>query len=588
MYLEVFQMRLQTQMTKNGRRFTVIKTVYDTKGVEHTVTVEKLGNEHDIRAKYNCDPLVWAKEYVAKLNEEEKKTNAPVPISFSPKSLINKNQQNVYNIGYLFLQSLYYSLGLHNICKSIKTRHSFEYDLNNILSRLIYTRILSPCSKSATLNNAEKYLEQPKFDRHQIYNALDVLAEESDFIQEKLYSNSFALGKRHCGVIYYDCTNLFFDIDEQDEDGLRKYGKSKENRPLPIVELGLFIDYDGIPLAMSVHPGNTNEQVTLKPLEEKLLSEYQMSQFVVCTDAGLASKANRKFNDLGNRAYIVTQSIKKLKADLKEWALDTQGWHRAGHPSPKSIDISKVDKDKDFDTVFYKEQWIERGGLEEKIIVTFSFKYKEYQRNIRAGQVDRAIKAIDSGKAKRGTKNQNDYRRFIAKKNITADGEIAEKSALSLNTERIAEEEQYDGFYAVASNLDSDPLEIIKVNKMRWQIEECFRVVKLEFKARPIYVRLENRIKAHLLTCYIALVLYKYLDKVTEHRYSCEQLFETLKEMNMLELVGKGYVPAYKRTEITDMLHEIFSFRTDYEIIKKDNMKKILKHTKTKIQNAKF
>lgn len=588
MYMEVPNMRIRTTKTKNGRLFYVIKTYYDTNGREHSLTVEKLGNENDIRTKYNCDPDVWAKEYVAMLNAQEAKELEPVQITFSKKSLISKNHQYSFNVGYLFLQNLYYNLGLNKICKEISSRHDFEYDLNDILSKLIYGRIISPCSKTATLRFSKKLLEQPNFDGHQIYRTLDVIAEESDFIQEQLYSNSFAMGKRHCGVIYYDCTNFFFDIDEEDVDGLRKYGKSKENRPLPIVEMGLFIDSDGIPLAVCIHPGNTNEQVTLKPLEEKLLSDYHMSKFIVCTDAGLASKANRKFNNFSDRAFVVTQSIKKLKADLKAWALDTKGWKRPGSRSKKTIDISAIDKDKDFETVFYKEQWIDQGSFEEKIIVTYSAKYREYQKKIRAAQIDRALRAIESGSAKRSTKNQNDFRRFIDKKNITEDGEIAAKKVLCLDTNRIAEEERYDGFYAVVSNLDDDPCEIIKVNKMRWKIEECFSIMKSDFKARPVYVQKENRIKAHFITCFIALVIYRYLEKVTGHRYTCDQLIETLQDMNVREVMGEGYIPTYTRTEITDTLHEIFGFRTDYQIIDRSNMKKILKKTKAKTRYAKF
>ena len=581
-------MRIRTTKTKNGRLFYVIKTYYDTNGKEHSLTVEKLGNENDIRAKYNCDPDVWAKEYVAKLNAKEAEELKPIQVSFSPKSLISKNHQYSYNVGYLFLQNLYYSLGLDKICKKIAARHEFEYDLNDILAKLIYGRILSPCSKTATLRFSKKLLEQPNFDEHQIYRALDVIAEESDFIQEQVYSNSFAMGKRHCNVIYYDCTNLFFDIDEPDEDGLREFGKSKGNRSLPIVEMGLFIDSDGIPLVMCIHPGNTNEQVTLKPLEEKLLSDFHMSKFIVCTDAGLASKANRRFNDLGDRAFIVTQSIKKLKADLKEWALDTKGWRRPGSRSKQIIDISKIDKEKDYDTVFYKEQWIDQGTFEETIIVTYSLKYREYQRKVREGQIERAVRSIESGTAKRGTKNQNDYRRFIEKTSVTADGEIADKNTFCLNIELIAEEERYDGYYAVVTNLEADPTEIIKINKMRWKIEECFRIMKSDFKARPVYVKTENRIKAHFITCFLSLVIYRYLEKVTNYKYTCDQLLETLKEMNMREIMGEGYIPSYTRTEITDVLHEIFGFRTDYQIIDRGNMKKILKKSKTKIRYAKF
>lgn len=581
-------MRIRTTNTKNGRLFYVIKTYYDTHGKEHSLTVEKLGNENAIREKYNCDPDLWAKEYVAKLNAQEKIDNADVQVSFSQTSLLSKNHRYSFNIGYLFLQTLYYQLGLDKICKAITDKYSFDYDLNDILSRLIYGRILEPCSKIATYRFASKLLEQPVFSEHQIYRALDVLAKESDFIQEKLYSNSFTMGNRKNGIIYYDCTNFFFEIEEADEDGLRQYGKGKENRPLPIVEMGMFIDSDGIPLSICIHPGNTNEQVTLKPLEEKIISDYHMSKFVVCTDAGLASKANRKFNDIQNRAFIVTQSIKKLKADLKEWALSTEGWTKYGQRSKKKYSIANLNPETDYDTIFYKEQWIDQGSFEEKIIVTYSMKYCMYQRNIRNGQIERAQRLIDQGKAKVRKKRQNDFMRFIDKINTTKDGELADNETYCLNTNRIEDEEKYDGYYAVVSNLDDDPCEIIKVNKQRWKIEECFRIMKTEFKSRPVYVQKDERIKAHFITCFLALVIYRYLEKKIDYKYTCDQLLDTLQNMHMRELVGEGYLPSYTRTDITDRLHDAFGFRTDYQVVTKSNMKKILKETKKKIRHAKI
>ena len=456
------------------------------------------------------------------------------------------------------------------------------------MSRLIYGRILKPCSKSATHKFSESLLETPEFEEHQVYRALDVIAQESDFLQQELYKNSFALGKRHTGVIYYDCTNFFFEIEQPDVDGLRKYGKSKENRPLPIVEMGLFMDRDGIPLAVCIHPGNTNEQVTLNPLEQKLVSDYRMSKFVVCTDAGLASKANRKFNDIQDRAFIVTQSIKQLSTELKEWALRSSDWKMSGKNSKKTYELAEIDSPEFYDKTFYKERWVDRGSFEEKLIVTYSFKYRDYQRNIRDGQIERAQKAIDQGAAKKGKHNQNDYRRFIDTLSVTTDGEIATKETFSINAGQIEKEMQFDGFYAVCSNLDDEPEAIIAVNHRRWQIEECFRIMKSEFRARPAYVQNDPRIEAHFLTCFLALVVYRYLEKRLGNRFSCEQILETLREMKVREVAGEGYIPMYTRTELTDALHEVFGFRTDYHIITKSDMKKILKKTKSKIQDAFF
>ncbi len=580
-------MRIKTTNTKNGRLFYVIKTYYDTNRKEHSITVEKLGNEHDIRKKYNRDPDEWAKEYVAKLNREEKEMNKNIDISFSKTKLISKNYQYSFNVGYLFLQSLYYQLGLNKISREITKKHKFDFDFDSIVSRLVYGRIMNPCSKKATMSFANTLIEQPSFTEHQIYRALDVLAEESDFIQQQLYSNSFALGKRHCGVIYYDCTNFFFEIEESDESGLRQYGKSKENRPLPIVEMGMFIDSDGIPLAMCINPGNTNEQITLRPLEQKIIDDYRISKFVVCTDAGLASKANKKFNDTLDRAFVVTQPLKKLKDYLKEWALDKTGWKKYGNNSKKTYNIDNLDFEKDSDTIFYKERWADQGSFEEKLIVTYSLKYREYQRNIRNDQIERAQKSIDSGNAKRGNKNPNDYRRFIEKISVTENGEVAEKSNCCINYERIQDEEAYDGFYAVTTNIYDETENIIKVNKQRWKIEECFRIMKTEFKSRPVYVQTDEHIKAHFLTCYIALIIYRYLEKKLDNKYTCEQILKTLRNMEVREVMGEGYIPTYTRTIITDDLHEKFNFRTDFQIISKDDMKKITNISKKNLWNAK-
>lgn len=580
-------MRIRTTKTKNGRLFYVIKTYYDSKGIEHSMTVEKLGNENDIREKYHCDPDEWAKEHVKKLNEQEKKENEEITLTFSPAKRLTKNYRYEYQIGYLFLQKIYHELKLDLMCKAISKRHSFQYDLNDILSRLLYGRIIEPDSKRATCRFAETLIEQPEFQDHQVYRALSVLAEESDFIQEKVFRNSYALGKRHTGVIYYDCTNFFFEIEQSDENGLRTYGKSKENRPLPLVEMGLFIDHDGIPLAFSIHPGNTNEQVTLRPLEKKLLSDFGMSKFVVCTDAGLASMANKRFNNMQNRAYITTQSLKKLKQEYRDWALSPEGWFLSGaargRGRRKTYSLNKLDPKLDFEKTFYKECLIDRGDFEETLVVTFSLKYRQYQRNIRQGQIDRAQRAIDNGSAKRGKKNQQDFRRFIQKTSLTEDGEIAEKVQCSINEEQILKEEMYDGFYAVTHNLDDEPEAVIKVNHQRWQIEECFRIMKSEFDARPAYVSLKDHIEAHFLTCYLALVLYRYLEKKLKYQFTCSQIISTLQDMTVREVLGEGYLPNYMRTDITDALHDAFGFRTDYNIIPAKQMKKILKSSKARI-----
>ena len=426
---------------------------------------------------------------------------------------------------------------------------------------------------------ATKLIEQPKFELHQIYRALEVLAKENDFIQAELYKNSLKLSKRNDRILYYDCTNYFFEIEE--EDGFRKYGHSKENRPNPIVQMGLFLDGDGIPLAFCLAPGNTNEQTTLKPLEKKIIHDFENASFVVCTDAGLSSTANRKFNDISGRAFITTQSIKKMKDYQKEWALSDNSWHLAGDSTEYNLseilgneDLFEAFKDK----TFFKERWIKEDGIEQRFIVTFSIKYMLYHRQLRERQLQRALKMLEKP-GSLSKSRQTDPKRFIKTTAATKDGEIAEQKNYSIDEEKYFEECRYDGFYTVATNLEDDAESIVRINSRRWEIEESFRIMKSEFDARPVYLSREDRITAHFLTCFLALTIYRYLEKRTGNMFTCEEILSALKTMDFQKLNVQGYMPVYTRTDITDKLHESFGFRTDYQILTNKMMKNILKVT---------
>ena len=376
-------MRLQIVNSKNAASLYVVKSVYEN-GKRSSKVVEKLGTYAELlKTLGGEDPIIWAKKYVDNLNKKEKEEQREVLVKYSPTKLINKGEQRTFNGGYLFLQRIYHELGLHNICKKISQKYKFDFDLNSILSRLIYARVIFPSSKLATYELSKRFIEQPDFDLHQIYRALEVLAKETDYIQSSLYENSLKVSKRNTGVLYYDCTNYFFEI--QQEDGSKQYGPSKDHKPNPIVQMGLFMDGDGIPLAFSINRGNMNEQLTLKPLEKKIISDFELSKFIVCTDAGLASQENRKFNDKDGRAFITTQSIKKLKEHLKRWALAPDGWKLPG--SEKVYDISKLDevlekaapedKAKIRSKAFFKERWIKENGFEQRLIITYSIKYRD-------------------------------------------------------------------------------------------------------------------------------------------------------------------------------------------------------------------
>ena len=574
-------MRLRITKCKNTDIFYVIKTVY-VNGKQKTITVERIGNTNEVLQKSEGeDPYIWSKKYVEELNKKEQEGTREILIKKSQTKQIEKNKNNCFNCGYLFLEKTYYELGIDKICEEISDKYQFKYDLNNILSRLIYGRIIFPSSKLATNELSKKFIEQPNFELQHIYRALEVINKENDFIQSELYKNSLKISKRNTGILYYDCTNYFFEIEE--ENGLRQYGPSKEHRPNPIAQMGLFMDGDGIPLAFNINAGNTNEQITLTPLEEKIMKDFNLSKFVVCTDGGLSSNDNRKFNNKEDRAFITTQSIKKLKKHLKEWALSKDGWRLEGEN--KEYDISQIETTEEnqklyYNKIFYKKRWIKENGLEQALIVTYSIKYKNYQQKIREKQIERARKAINSQNLKLDKVNQNDYKRFIKKINITEDGEIAEKKVYTINENQIAKEEIFDGFYGVCTNLEDDVAEIIKVNQRRWEIEESFRIMKSEFKARPVYLSRDDRIQAHFMTCYISLLIHRILEKKLEEKYTSNDIIETLRNMNLYKEDSEGYIPAYTRTDLTDKLHEISGFRTDYEITTEKKMKKILKNIK--------
>ena len=575
-------MRYKTTKTKNTTQYTIIQDIYKN-GKRTTCVYENIGNYDKLKLRAgNEDPITWLNNYVKELNKKMKEDSLPIIIPKTPNKIIDKNVQVEFNVGYLFLQDLYYKLGLNDICKDISDRHQFKFDLNDILSKLIYSRILFPASKLKTMQLSKKFFEQPNFEYQHVERTLPVLCEENDFIQSQLYNNSKKYSPRNNRILYYDCTNFFFEIEC--EDDFRKYGKSKENRPNPIVQMGLFMDGDGIPLSCEITPGNTNEQVTLKPLEEKIIQDFNLAEIVVCTDAGLASIANRKFNDKNNRKFITTQSIKKLKDFLKEEVLDlTKGWHLFG--SDKTYNIEKLRTDEKLikqykDKIFYKERWIKEDGLEQRLIVTYSVKYQEYQKHIRNNQIERAKKLIEKNPKKIGKAKQNDPKRFIETINTTDSGEVASETYYSINQSVIDEEAKYDGLYAVCTNLEDDVEDIVKINHKRWEIEESFRIMKSEFNARPVFHSAEETIKAHFLICFLSLTIYRYLEKKLEEKYTVGDILDTLRDMNLKLDVSDTYSPNYIRTDLTDDLHDKFGFRTDYEAMREKNLKKICKETK--------
>lgn len=572
-------MRLKTTKSSKSTRLYALKSTYDPKtGKTSSKVAAKLGTAEEIMEREGIgydEAIEWARAEVARMTAEAKADEEAVTVRLRPSRRIGPGAGRRANVGYLFPAKVLSELGLRSVCGRVAEGAGFGFDLGEIAEHLVLGRMLEPSSKIATFRWCQRLVEPPSFSAHHVYRALSALAEASDVVQAALYRASRGLARRRAGVLYYDCTNFFFEIEAPDEGGDRQYGVSKEHRPSPIVQMGLFTDADGIPLAFRITPGNASEQTTLKPLERTVMEEFGESRFVVCTDAGISSKENRLFNTEGGRGFVTVQSIKKMRADLREWALSREGWMLPG--SDETYDLREVGEVESWDKVFYKERWVvDDDGFQQRFVATFSFKRMEYQASIREQQLERAAAKAAKGARAAERRNPNDPARFLSVEHVTPDGEVAERAVVSLDAEKAAEEARYDGFSCIATSLEDEPADIIAVNKRRWQVEECFRIMKTEFRARPVYLSRADRIRAHFLTCFVALLAYRLMDARLGHAFTCERLLSTLRGMDMLEVPGEGWMPAYARDEVTDALHDAFGFHTDYEIVTNRQMGKVL------------
>ena len=571
-------MRLKISKSKNTILFYIIKD-YTRNGKRSTKIVKRIGNLEEVKTMAGkMDYKEWLKKYVQDFNEKNG-LNEVVLIKKNTRKTITKDINNSFNVGYLFLEKIYNELKIEAICKNIQNTYQFHFDLNEILSYLIYARIIYPSSKLETFKQCQNFIKPPHFKLHDEYRALSYIAANMDYIQENLFNNSKQVINRNSRVIYYDCTNYFFEIDE--EDDIRKYGINKQHQPKPQVGMGLFMDGDGLPLSCNIYPGNMNEQKTLIPEENKIVNNFKLdnTKIILCTDAGLASDEIKKFNIEDNRGFVITQSLKKLKDCYKEQIFDPSDW-RITDDLKNIYNLETIGNDENlrekyYETLFYKIIETETKSVKQDLIVTFSFKYFDYNRGIRNNQIERAKKSIENNQVTRKGKNQNDYRRFIDTLNSTDNGEIAENTTYSINQGVIEEEEKYDGYYALTTNLIGDINEILKIVKGRWEIEESFRIMKSDFLARPVNLSREDRIKAHFMICFISLFIYRLLEKKLDYKYTTSQILNTLRNMKVLESKGDGYIPEYTRTDLTDDLHELFGFRTDYELNTYKDFKKI-------------
>lgn len=554
-----------------------------------SVIVERLGLLSEIASAHpDVDPRDWVRQRAAELTRKEKEENKTVSVKLSPARRIQPDRKRLYHAGDLFLQPYFHRLGIGEICREIGSRGKFKFNLEDILAKLVYGRILFPDSKLSTWQLAQNFIESPSFELEDVYRSLSVLSRESDFIQSQLYRNSIAAKPRDTRVIYYDCSNYYFEIESDDD--FRKYGQSKEHRPNPIVQLGLFMDADGLPLAFCVNPGNTPETQTMQPLEEKLADNFQLSDFVACTDCGLGSVDNRMYNMTEGRDYITVLSLKKMRPHIQDWAVDADAeWHTKGYDETFTLEeAAQTFGDGFSDMVFYRDRWTketfkDRDGkareLEEHLIVTYSHKYALYQRKTRAEQIARAQSKIDRGESCK-PKSPNDCRRLIRTFSATAEGVLAEKTISEINWEKVHAEERFDGFYAYGTSLDDHPLDILNANSFRGEIEALFRVTKTNLDLRPIYLSRQDRIIGHFIVCFIALLILKQLQQSLPISHSVDNLCDTLRSIKLLYHDAYGYEPAFDRTDLTDELQANVNILIDTEIIPKPAMRKIIKQLK--------
>lgn len=600
--------RLRKTTTKNINYYSIIEDYYRN-GKRTTKTILTLGNDKkvaELAKNENLDMITWLnntlKNYVDKLtisNEQEK-----VIIEKYSNKLISKNIINKYNVGYLFLKDIYYSLRIDQIVKNVTKKYKFEFNLNEVLSNLVFSRIIYPSSKLKTYELSKHFIETPKYNLENIYRGLTYLNNELDFIQKEIYNNSKSVINRNTRIMYFDCTNYYFDISEENE--FQKYGKGKDGKAKPLVGMGLFMDGNGLPIAMNIYPGNENETKHLIPLQEKIETDFDLKnkQTIICTDAAMCTDEIKNFNIKDGKAFVITQSIKKLKKEYQNEVFEDDDWRILGDLG-KIYKLSDILNDeelskKHYETIFYKIVQTETAHVVQDLIVTFQIKYKDYLRNVRKGQIERANKKISStnkGEKIKLSVNPNDFRRLIKEKvsetkkvknkktnDTNSLNEENEKTnyyySYSIDQDKIKEEEKYDGYYGITTNLNGNIEDILKISKNRWEIEESFRILKTDFDSGTVHLSREDRIKAHFLTCFISLLIYRILENKLDYKYTNTQIIDKLKEMEVYEEKGAGYCPAYVRTDLTDDLHEIFGFRTDYEIINYENFKKIFKHIK--------
>ncbi|AEE97684.1 IS1634 family transposase [Mahella australiensis] len=588
-----------------------------------TRNVKRIGKHSELLA-ISPDPLAYAKQEVRKYNEAYKSNKAElnIKIDFDEKlSATNyvASKSTLLNIGYFVLQKIYQDLKISDFFKDVQMDSKATFSCNDINRFLTFARILDPKSKWGTFDKLDTYFEQPSFEYQHILRFMDILEDNYDSYLEHLYLNSENIMPRNTSVCYFDCTNYYFETEQEDDDfvdevtgeilrGFRKYGPSKQHQPSPLVQMGLFMDGNGIPISMCINPGSDNEQKSAIPLERKITKMFKGKPFIYCADAGLGSLNIREYNSFGGRTFVVTQSVKKLSETLQQAVFNDFGYHRLSDDSLVTIHHMKefdrfnkdnlslyndvaykvIDVDSAVDVGLYEERVFKNGNtkkvkskaiLKQRIIVTFSRKMMEYQRSIRNAQIERAKDIIEHKAVEDVKKGPHDVTRFITRISVGKNGEKA-SDYYKLDHAAIEREERYDGYYAVATNLEDSAKSILEINSRRCKIEDCFRVLKTNFRARPIYHRNQSRIIAHFMICYTALLIYRLLenklDQYSKH-YTTENILTTLQNMNVADMNGMYYMATYTKSEVCTALNSIYGMRLDNKTHAPKDLNKIIK-----------
>lgn len=603
-------MYLSSSKPIEGKILYIVKGFRDETGKATSKNMFRLGTLAEIRQREGVDDAwAWAKQELAKRNEEERLGRQKVKIELSPTTRIKEGGQSKFNGADLMLIPLYNALGLPQICESIQNDRRIKYNLNEILEALVVLRILYPCSKKSSFELNKKRIRKTTFELEDVYRALSLLSIHIDGIQAHVWKNSQRVMERNTRVIFYDCTNYYFEIEDNDKDyvdketgevvvGLRKRGKSKENRPNPIVQMGLLMDSDGIPLSFIIFPGNESEQPSLQKIEEMVAEKFGLNEFVISTDAGLGSEDNRRYNMTEGREYITVQSIPSLPKQDQDMALDPKGWRVAfrdaslppidiNDPQREIFNLNKIDLEAERHTRFYKEIIVEKKlngqaltARSERVIVTYSHDFALYLKAKRAERLAMAEKIVKNKQTK-SRQSQQDPRRYLKTVYITKEGEKASKVLMAIDKDAISKEERFDGFYAYGTSLDDDAIDVLRARSFHHEIEHLFRTTKTYLDARPVHLHRQDRIRSHFLICFLSMVILKMLQKQLDMpELSIDQLIHTLRSFEFDHFPTIGYKPLFERNTLTDKLQQISSIQIDTEIVEQKRMNKLYRSIK--------